>query len=485
MSNDYTSKYHGYLGIPGEGDGIRVFLDNETDNLIYNTTNENLTDFLDRIRNDIDNIIAPSNDHITDYDNPHRVTAKQTGAVSLTENETILGEKSFSGFVTMNELSATKISGDGSGITNISSNNIVGLNNMSDITINSISSSNNSNTTMTFENGAITLSKNTTLGSSNNPITSIYSDVIIGTASLNSSRINNSIVSESIVLNSQMTDSEIGNSNIFSSQISDVVITNATFNSDIIASNGYKFVGDGSGLYNLDAALSDNILRADKSATINGGLTLNNSSAYLSIVASNPKFTLEYPLKFKYSLDVSSEDNGSYPLNIRPFVYDNTTSSYSEESGLITTNRIFAPYDDLSYSLGETLRRWKNLYSENVTCELVNSTDLVTNNITVTGDINMSIPQSAIIGLDSSFNELSLYIDNNSEKIKNDVDNKLQETQSSIEEYVEKKMDEIPQMVLSGDTKTYIQQLVKDMILDLFHGAYDGDSNFIFEGEDV
>ena len=36
MSNNYTSKYHGYLGIPGEGDGIRVFLDNETDNLISN-----------------------------------------------------------------------------------------------------------------------------------------------------------------------------------------------------------------------------------------------------------------------------------------------------------------------------------------------------------------------------------------------------------------------------------------------------------------
>lgn len=486
--SDYTSEYHGYLGIPGEGDGIRLFLDNETDNLTYNTTNENLTDFLDRIRYDVDNILAPSNDHITDYDNPHRVTAKQTGAVSLTENETIFGEKIFNGFVTINELSATKITGDGSGITNIPSSSIVDLNNMTDITVNSIKSTSSSDTVMNFTNGAITLSENSTFGTVDSPISSIYASNITGSASLDLSTLNNSVISDSVmtsatVSNANLYDSMMNNTSISSSTISDTVISNATFNSDLVISDGYKLVGDGSGLYNLDEALPENVLKGDGPVTIDGSLTLNNSSAYLSVTSSSPKLILEYPSKFKYSLDVSAENDGSYPLNVRPYVYDETSSSYVEESGLIITNKTFAPHDDLSHSLGEPLKRWKSIYSDEVISGTMFSTNLTTSSLTVTDDVTMNIPQSSVIGLSSYLNDLSVSIDTKATEVKNDVDVKLEETQASIEEFVNQKMDEIPERALGEDTRILIQQLINTMLADMFHGAYEGDSNFIFEGE--
>ena len=132
--SDYTSKYHGYLGIPNEGSGIRIYLENETDSVEYTTTGENLTDFLDNLygytHGSLDNIVL----HMNDYNNPHHVTSEQVGAVSLTNDEIISGNKSFTGKVVFSDASFNQnisleneytFSGNGAGLTNLYIPNLV------------------------------------------------------------------------------------------------------------------------------------------------------------------------------------------------------------------------------------------------------------------------------------------------------------------------------------------------------------------------
>lgn len=132
--SDFTSKYNGYLGIPNEGSGIRVRLENETDNIEYSTSGENLTDFLDNLyqhaHQSLDSVYA----HLINYSNPHHVTAEQLGSVTLANDEVISGNKTFVGSVVLNNVSFpngitldsdTVFTGDGSGLTNLSIPNLV------------------------------------------------------------------------------------------------------------------------------------------------------------------------------------------------------------------------------------------------------------------------------------------------------------------------------------------------------------------------
>lgn len=132
---DFTSKYHGHLGIPNEGSGIRIILDGDTDSIEYTSTGETLTDFLDNLYDYSHNSLDSIGIHINDFNNPHKVSCEKIGAVSLCGDEIITGNKIFSGKIELSDVSVTNnisfpsnfvFTGNGAGLTNLNiPNNIV------------------------------------------------------------------------------------------------------------------------------------------------------------------------------------------------------------------------------------------------------------------------------------------------------------------------------------------------------------------------
>jgi hypothetical protein len=129
--SDYTSKYNGYLTVAdSKGEEYRVYLETDSDAIIYSSTEESLTDVIDDLLFKLQSMTNPIGAHTGNTNNPHKVTADQVGAVSLYSDQVVEGSKTFVGDVTINNLIAENISGNGSGITNIQASNIVGWTDM-------------------------------------------------------------------------------------------------------------------------------------------------------------------------------------------------------------------------------------------------------------------------------------------------------------------------------------------------------------------
>jgi len=170
--SDFTSKYKGYLGIPNEGSGIRVYLENETDSIEYSTTGENLTDFLDSLydyaHGSLDKVYA----HLNDTNNPHRVTATQIGAVSLTGDEVITGNKSFSGNVSINNVVYTNKDNQ---IINANKFSIASNNNFVTISPSTMTWGNKSiSNSISYVNNSIVPQGSIDIGDSNNSFKNLY-----------------------------------------------------------------------------------------------------------------------------------------------------------------------------------------------------------------------------------------------------------------------------------------------------------------------
>jgi hypothetical protein len=116
-------KYVGYLGTPNEDNGIRVYFGNNTDNIFYDE--KSVTEILDSTASSINTAYEPLGNHIKDFNNPHKVTAKQVEAMTLDgDNEYIYSNKTFINNVTITNLNCNSISVDGQNITNITGDNI-------------------------------------------------------------------------------------------------------------------------------------------------------------------------------------------------------------------------------------------------------------------------------------------------------------------------------------------------------------------------
>lgn len=451
--SDFTSKYNGYLGIPNEGSGIRVRLENETDNIEYSTTGENLTDFLDNLyehsHQSLDNVY----DHLNDYSNPHHVTAEQIGAVTLENDEIITGNKSFIGKITINDVSFpngivldsnTKIVGDGSALTNVSIPNLV-YNNLPLQSMNGSLILNNNSSTSFLQigdhNGSITLVKDN--NGSFVSITNSTKSITIDTNSIvgdHTTSKNDSIGIAWVVPNVSEKLAHIDRNGI-SKRPSNGTIT---IGPDNISPLDQYPISLGTNDSPWKSLYSNNIYLGSNGSNESSSLTIESSqsssdSIFCSNITGSSKIS-RYVDSVSYSVNLCSIQNDS--SNDVSKVIQLTTKSYNNDtklidnstnnnsismawnignaqtinSGISFTETGVSPIFNGFVDLGDNINRWRNIYSDNLTVNniSINGVDLDTKLNSLTPELPSNLVYTDSEKPQSLSSSLSIINDNGS-----------------------------------------------------------------------
>lgn len=420
--SDYTSKYHGYLGIPNEGSGIRIYLENETDSVEYTTTGENLTDFLDNLygytHGSLDNIVL----HMNDYNNPHHVTSEQVGAVSLTNDEIISGNKSFTGKVVFSNTSFNQnisleneytFSGNGAGLTNLYIPNLVYTNeHLQKINGSLVLSNNDGISSISVEKngniGKVSVSNNGSILSligSNNKEFIIDTNMYTGDVNTSNDsglsiawKLNNMSTSLNHVDNSGLTRepniAEITLGTNYISPREQYPISLGTKNSawnhiycdNVIVGNSNR--DNESSIYQFSNNSSIHLLRTgdDRSYSSIEDVSGNNFSCR--------KMTLENSNGMNKSLLITT--NSMLNANT-PITSDSQTDSMTilwsvpnisshNNMAISLTNSSISPVSEYSIDLGDATHYWNNIYTN-----VISSNKIELNGIDVSSKIHNSI----------------------------------------------------------------------------------------------